>query len=281
MSGGARLVRVEDPDDPAIADYRDIRERDLVGRAGRFVAEGEVVLALLAARRPDLVRSVLVVEKRLPRIAEALARLPASVPAYVAGQAVADAIAGFHLNRGILAMADKPAPVDLSAALGAVEGPAAVPVLVGLSNHDNVGGVFRCAAAFGAPVAVLDRGTCDPFYRKAVRVSVGGTILVPHARMEAAEALPVLASRGFVPLALTPRADAAPLFGAPLPERAAFLLGAEGPGLPEALLAAARPVRIPMAGGFDSLNVAVTAGIALAAFAARHGVRTASAPAPA
>mgnify|MGYP005853564831 CR=1 FL=1 len=262
---GGRLVRIEDPADPRASAYLSIRERDLARRDGRFVVEGEVVLRLVAERSPGLVRSVLVAEPRLPRIAPILPRLPAAVPVLVAGQAVADSIAGFHLNRGILAIADRPAAESLETLLAVAPAHATVPVLVGLSNHDNVGGVFRNAAAFGAPFCVLDGESCDPFYRKAVRVSVGGSVVVPHVRVgDLDAALDVLVAAGFSLVALTPRPDAPPVSEVPAGRRVALLLAAEGSGLPDRIIARATPARIPMAAGFDSLNVAVAAGIALA-----------------
>lgn len=275
-AGGAaedpRVARVADPADPRVADFLDVRERDLVGRRGRFVAEGEVVLRLLAERAPHLVRAVLVVDRRLPRIRPLLPRLPADTPVLVAGQPVADALTGLHLNRGILAIADKPQPPPLDRLLTAAPARATVPVLAGLANHDNVGGVLRNAAAFGAPFAIADRETADPFYRKAVRVSVGGSVLVPVARTaDLPGALDALEAAGFALLALTPRETAADIGGLVPPPRAAVLLGTEGPGLPEALLARATPVRIPMAEGFDSLNVAVASGIVLSALFAARG----------
>lgn len=256
-------IRIDDPEDPRVAAYRDIRERDLVGREGRFVAEGEVVLRMLAASRRHAAESVLVDEKRLEKLAPILATFGADVPVYAAGQAVIDAIAGFHLHRGILAIGRR-APDPGARALLQDLGPRAlVLVLFGLSNHDNMGGVFRNAAAFGADAVLLDPSCCDPLYRKAIRVSVGHALTVPFARLgPEEEPLGVIADAGLEPLALTP-AGAVPLAGLRPPPRAALLLGTEGPGLPADVIARARPVAIPMAPGVDSLNVAVTAGIVL------------------
>jgi tRNA G18 (ribose-2'-O)-methylase SpoU len=260
-------VPVNDPDDPRVASYRDIRERDLVGRGGRFVAEGEVVLAVLLTRSRHAAESCLVSEKRLPAIAPMLAGLADDTPVYVASQAVIDAVTGFHIHRGVLALgrrADAPEPAALLRSLPAS---ALVVVLVGLTNHDNVGGVFRNAAAFGADAVLLDSGTCDPLYRKAIRVSVGGTLMVPFARAESAsDILDLLARKGFEAVALSP-AGAEPLAAAERRARTALILGTEGRGLPPEILARVRSVCIPMAGDFDSLNVATASGIALHHFA--------------
>ena len=174
-----------------------------------------------------------------------------------------DRIAGFPLHRGILAVGEKtdvPSAADLLDACGPV---ARIVMLFGIGNHDNMGGIFRNAAAFGADAVILDPGCCDPLYRKAIRVSVGATLLVPTAKLAAGEdPLALLDRFGFEAVALSP-AGAETLAALTPPRRAALLFGSEGPGLPPALLARARSVRIPMAGGFDSLNVATTSGIVL------------------
>ena len=149
-------------------------------------------------------------------------------------------------------------------ALLAGVGPRAlVVVLFGVANHDNVGGVFRNAAAFGADAVLLDGACCDPLYRKAIRVSVGASLIVPFARLgEGDNALALLAAHGFAPVAFSP-AGREPLGAIARPDRVAVLFGSEGHGLPEEVLSRCRSVRIPMAAGFDSLNVATASGIVL------------------
>jgi len=254
-------LAIDDPDDPRIADYRAVRERDLAGRAGKFVIEGEVPLRLAAARGRFALASALLSDKRAA-LAEAI---PEGVPVYVAAQPVLEAIAGFPIHRGVLAIGVRGEALDAAALLAGLPARALVVALIGLTNHDNVGGIFRNAAAFGAHAVLLDAQTCDPLYRKAIRVSAGGALIVPFARVGGPlETLAVLEAAGFTPLALSPRgADTFATLARP--DRAALVLGTEGPGLPDAVLARARTLRIPMAGDFDSLNVAVTSGIALAA----------------
>ena len=126
-----------------------------------------------------------------------------------------------------------------------------------------MGGVFRNAAAFGADAVILDSQCCDPLYRKAIRVSVGATLTVPFARLDADEdALGLIARHGIEPIALSPKGTL-PLADLASPDRVAVLLGSEGDGLPPEVLARARSVRIPMAKGVDSLNVATASGIVL------------------
>lgn len=258
------IIPIDDPEDPRTADYRDVRERDLVGRRGLFVAEGEVVLRALAGAasrfRPV---SALIAAERAARLAPLLESLPEETPIYAAAQPVMDAIAGFHIHRGVLALGERVAPPSAEALLAAAPADAVVAVMCGVGNHDNVGGVFRNAAAFGAHAALLDARCCDPLYRKAIRVSVGAVLRTPFARFGAAPDLPDLLDRhGFAAVALSP-SGAQPLHRYRPAGRTALILGSEGPGLPPEVLARCVTVRIPMADGFDSLNVAATSAIAL------------------
>ncbi|HEX5378870.1 MAG TPA: RNA methyltransferase [Phenylobacterium sp.] len=262
-------LAIDDPDDPRIAAYRDVRERDLVGREGLFVAEGEVVLRVMA--RSPLVEpvSVLLAEKRVAALVNVTDALPASTPVYAAGQAVMDQIVGFPIHRGILALGRRREAPGAAELLGRLPARACVLVLCGVANHDNMGGLFRNAAAFGVDAVLLDADCCDPLYRKAIRVSVGASLLVPFARIRREEdVVGLLQAAGFETLALSPRGQVS-LKDVERPARVAVLLGAEGPGLPDAVMARCKTVSIPMAAGFDSLNVAVTAGIVLHALNSR------------
>ncbi len=257
------LIPIDDPEDPRVAPYRHVRERDLVGRRGGFIAEGEVVLAT-AVRAPQCrLTSLLLDARRAPGLKPIIAALPDQTPVYVASQAVLDAIAGFHLHRGVLGLGRRtptPPAAELLAGLGER---ARVLVLIGIANHDNMGGLFRNAAAFGCDAALLSPDCCDPLYRKSIRVSVGAALTVPFAWLGADED-PIALARAhrLESLALSP-SGAERLSEVAPPARAAVFLGAEGPGLPQALLRSARAVSIPMQGPLDSLNVAVAAGIVL------------------
>lgn len=269
------VIRIETPSDPRVAAYVSIRERDLTnGHGGRFIVEGKVTLDTLLRRGRFVVESLFLCETRLAPLADTLSAVPETVPIYVAAQGVMDAVAGFSIHRGVLACGWK--GPDLSATdILSREGPSTALILSELSNHDNVGAAFRNAAAFGADAVLLDEASCDPLYRKAIRVSAGSALWLPFAHggtggtlIEAAE------KTGHEVWALTPRTDAAPLLAVEVPKRVALLLGAEGPGLPAGLIARARPVRIPMTEGFDSVNVATAAAIALAhIFAVREKPR--------
>lgn len=256
-------IAVTDPDDPRIEAYRAVRERDLVGRQHRFVAEGEVVLKVLLKQQRFRIESLLLAEGRLESLGDALALLSPEVPIYTANRSVMDAIVGFPIHRGILAIAHRAPMPPVEELLSQMPEQALVVGLIGLANHDNVGGIFRNAAAFGAQAILLDQETCDPLYRKAIRVSVGGALVVPFTRAETADAMvQALQAASFDVIALSP-AGREVLSEVVPSRRTALLLGAEGPGLPPDLLTRTRTVSIPMSGGFDSLNVATTSGIAL------------------
>ncbi|WP_438850686.1 TrmH family RNA methyltransferase [Brevundimonas nasdae] len=255
---------VSDPQDPRIAAFRDIRERDLTGREGLFIAEGEVVVRVLAFDasqcRP---RALLLAEKRVAALADVIAALPDDAPVYVAAQDVLDQIAGFHLHRGILALGEKPPVLSLDAMLGEVRAQDVFVVASGIGNHDNMGGLFRNAAAFGARAVLLDGGCCDPFYRKSIRVSVGAVLRTPFVVMDRAQTITeALQVAGVDVLALTPSATQT-LADYQRKGPAAVVLGSEGPGLPRSVIESCTALGIPMAGGFDSLNVAATSAVAL------------------
>lgn len=259
-----RIISIAAPDDPRIAAYRDIRERDLTGREGLFIAEGEVVLRNLVSSaslcRP---RSMLLAEKRLAALAPIIAAAPADMPVYSASQAVLDSVAGFPLHRGILALGEKPEPEEASIVLDRLGDDAVVVAAEGIGNHDNIGGLFRNAAAFGAGAVLLDDRCGDPFYRKSIRVSVGAVLRMPSPRpLPLEELVETLKAARFEVIALTPSATE-PLAALRPGGRRALLLGSEGPGLPQGVIDRCRAVGIAMAGDFDSLNVAATSAIAL------------------
>jgi tRNA G18 (ribose-2'-O)-methylase SpoU len=266
-----RFEPIDSPLDPRIEPYRDIRERDLVGRQGLFVAEGEVVLRHLVGSSRFRPVSVLIDSKRLEKLAPMLAQLPDEVPVFHAPQELLSAIAGFHLHRGILGLGRRDDTISAEHLLADLGPGALVLVLYGIANHDNMGSIFRNAAAFGADAVFLDAHCCDPLYRKALRVSVGAALTVPFARLDRdQDALALLARHGIEAIALTPAGETR-LTDLRRTERMAVLLGPEGPGLPDDVIARARGVGIPMARGFDSLNVATTSGIVLHHLTAQGG----------
>ncbi|WP_101831226.1 TrmH family RNA methyltransferase [Frankia canadensis] len=258
-------MSIEDPADPRVDDYVALTDVALRRRRepadGLFIAEGERVIdrALRAGYRP---RSVLVSPARLTAVPP---DLPAGVPIYVAGPEVLAAITGFEVHRGALASMCRRPPLPAADLLAAAR---RLLVCEDIVSHTNLGAIFRSAAGLGMDAVLLSPRCADPLYRRCVRVSMGEVFAVPYARLDPwPDALRQLRDAGFGLLALTPAADAEDLgtFAAHVGglARVALLLGSEGPGLSAVAQAAASArVRIPMAHGVDSLNVAATAAIA-------------------
>ena len=265
--GVAEVVPVDDPADGRLADYVGLTDPDLRrrreqpgrGDGGFFIAEGLVVIRHLL-RSPYRVRSLLLTPRRLGVLAGDLEGVGA--PVYVGTQEVVDAVSGFHLHRGALASAHRRPLPD---AAGLAAGARRVVVTEGVGDHENLGALFRNAAAFGAGAVVLDPASADPLYRRAIRVSMGHVLRVPFARARRwPGVLADLRGLGFEVIALTPGPDAEDLATVAPRARQALVVGAEGGGLSAAAVAAAdRRVRIPMAPGVDSLNVATAAAVAL------------------
>jgi len=273
MSARSTIV-VTDSDDPAVADYRSLRgagsrrrEVDL----GHVVVEGRLALER-ALDGPLRLRSVLVTPSRHASLADLLQSLPEEVQLFVADRDVLQEITGFDVHRGVLASAHRPRPLDPAELL---RGCRRVAVLEGLTDLENLGATFRVAAALGLDAVLLDDRCADPLYRRCVRVSLGWSTVIPHARLgPLPHGLGSLTEAGMRTVALTPGAFAVAVDDAAarglLDDPVALLVGAEGPGLEADTIAAAdHAVAIPMGDGVDSLNAA-TALAVVAAFAAAN-----------
>ena len=265
---------VTDRDDPRLTDYvglTDVALRTRVEPAnGLYIAESSTVLgrALRAGHRP---RSVLLAPRWLPDLEAMLADVPGDDPVtvYVADEPVLEAITGFHVHRGALAAMHRPAlptVADVLASARGGSGARRVAVLEDLVDHTNVGAAFRSAAALGVDAVLVTPRCADPLYRRSVRVSMGTVFQVPWTRIDPwPGGIAVLREAGFVTASLALSDDAVSLddLVADPPGRLALVLGAEGHGLKAATVAAGDlTVRIPMAGGVDSLNVAAAAAVA-------------------
>ena len=255
-----RLAEIDDAADPRVADFRDLTDADVrPDRRGIVIAEGTNVVARLAAA-PYRMRAVLGVPDRIEALRPVLAGH--DVPVYAVDKWLLSDIAGFRVTRGVLASADRGAPRDPAPLLRDAR---RVAVLEALNDLENLGALFRNAAAFGLDGVLLDPRCADPLYRRSVRVSMGHVLQVPFAVLPGAWPASLELLREFTLLAMTPDRTATPLRDIRTPDRWAVLLGAEGPGLSAAALAAADSrVRIPMADGVDSLNVATAAAVAFA-----------------
>lgn len=261
----ATVIDISDPDDPRVDDFRDLnsvdRRPDLPTGKGLVIAEGVLVAQRMLASR-FTAYAFLGTDRRLTELGDDLTATAA--PFYRASAEVMAEVVGFHLNRGVLAAARRPAELTPAEVL---LGARTVAVLEGVNDHENLGSIFRNAAGLGVDAVVFGAGCADPLYRRAVRVSMGHALLVPFARAARWPAeLTTLRDNGFRLLAMTPHLEAAVLSEAVTRSaggKVAVLVGAEGPGLSETVLRSCdERVRIPMARGTDSLNVATAAALA-------------------
>ena len=266
------VERIHRATDPRVAGYRDVRDGELLRSRGMFMAEGRLVVKRIAEDGRFCVQSLLVNDAALHDLFDAVAAAAPHVPIYVCGAEEMRAISGYDVHRGCLALVERPPATAVDDLLAAAS---TVVVLEAVTNADNVGGVFRNAAAFGAGGVLLSPTCCDPLYRKAIRTSMGAALRVPFARAEQwPDALALVRAAGFTIVALTPREPSEELdafaarrrdsradVGA---DRIAIVAGTEGAGLTSAVEAAAdHRVRIPISAEVDSLNLAVAVGIAL------------------
>ena len=257
------IIQISEADDLRLEPYRFVRERDVAGRGERFIAEGKVVLNCLAKSRDFQAESLLILDSRLAGLSNLLASLPPQLPVYVAGQEILDRVAGFHVHRGILASGIRTRRRTMTDIVFDCPDNPLLVVLSGISNHDNIGGIFRNAAAFGADGVILDNHCCNPLYRKALRVSVGGVLTVPWATGRSADAIAAdLSAAGFSLFALSP-SGANDIRSIPISGKRAIFLGSEGHGLAPSIMNSLETFRIPMKGNFDSLNVSTASGIVL------------------
>ncbi|HEU5484344.1 MAG TPA: RNA methyltransferase [Microlunatus sp.] len=262
------LQRVEEPDDPRLADYVRLREtslrRSLEAEHGLFIAEGEKVIrrAVEAGYRP---RSFLLAERWIAGLTDVLDRWP-GVPVYLVTEAVAERVTGFHVHRGALASLHREVRHTVEHLL---THSARLVVLEDVVDHTNIGAVLRNAAALGWDGALLAPRAADPLYRRAIKVSMGAVFSPPWARLTDWRGAPeLLRSAGFGTVALTLADDAVDLAAvarrqAETTSKIAIMLGTEGAGLsPRWTAEAAVRAVIPMSGGVDSLNVAAASAIA-------------------
>jgi tRNA G18 (ribose-2'-O)-methylase SpoU len=261
------VVRIDSPRDPRLEAFRCIGDAVELARRGVIIVEGRLVVERLMTEAKIAIEAVLVTEAAQLAMAPVLAPVPETVEVFVVPQAWMQSLTGFNLHRGCVAVATRPSRRSLDELLE--RGTKRILVLEGVGNPDNVGGLFRTARAFAVDAIVLGPGCGDPFYRKAIRVSCGATLVVPFAHdPDWPRALAEIRRKTIELVALAPAphlpsieqvATTRPA-GRPL----AVMVGAEGSGLSDAALARADVVaRIPIDPRSDSLNVTVAAAIAL------------------
>ncbi len=258
-------IHIDRPDDARVAAFADIRERELATRDGLFVGETLIVLEAML-QRTAAIRAVIASPRMLDRTVELLAAHGCGAPLYTAEDSTLEALTGIDLHRGVLAVAERTAfePVSIDAYAPACP-PRTVLVCEDITNIDNIGQLFRIAAAFAADAVLLSPTCHDPLYRKSLRVSTGNALKVPAIRAAEWPAdLARFCARFQLTLVSTAIQSSVPLRSIAQPDRVAVVVGHESKGVSSETRAISRHiVRIPMADGVDSLNVAVSAAIAL------------------
>ena len=259
------VIPVVDLSDPRVAPFRAMSDAVLMRERGLFVAEGRLTVERIVADGRHQVNALLLNQSSFEALRSALASLPIETPVFTCENRAFQQLTGVDMHRGCLALVQRPQPQTVEQALDQVN---LVVVLEAVTNADNVGSVFRTAAAFGAGAVLLSPTCCDPLYRKAIRTSMAAALRVTFARVEPWPAgLALLRAEGFTIVALSPREPSMLLdtfVEAPLPPRVALLVGTEGAGLSAAAEHEADVrVRIPIRPQVDSLNLGVATGIAL------------------
>lgn len=258
------MIVIDDPDDPRVAPFR-LNERGLTSRAqrrddggdGLFMAEGDLVVerALEAGCVPVM---VLVDAKNPPAIVERLAEV---VPIYSGGERLRAAITKLGMPYSVVALFQRPPRATVAELVTTAK---RLVIVEAVDNPVNIGSIARNALALGWDGLLLDSTSADPLARRALRVSMGHSLHLPHARANGlAAAIHSLTTAGVVVCALTPAPDALPLDRVPPRQRMAVIVGSERGGLtPDTMAAATHLVSIPMLDGVDSLNVAAATAIA-------------------
>ena len=250
-------------DDHHLAPYRHVGEPEWLESRRLFVAESRLVVERLIAERRYELESIAVTPSAFEALAAQLQAVACDV--LICERHLLEEITGFKFHRGCIALAHRPASIGPEMLFGTRR----IVALEGVGNPDNVGGIFRTAAAFGVDGIVLDGGCADPFYRKAIRTSMAATLQLPWTRVDGwVETLTRFRAEGFTLIGLTPSSTGTDIreYSSQLDrhERIVLLLGAEGAGLSQASCDAAHVrVKIPIRSTVDSLNVVVAAGIAL------------------
>lgn len=267
------MERIDDAADARLSDYRELRDaaaRRRIEGDEFFIAEGPTSVERLLTS-PHRVRSVLVSERRYPRMASLLEATRA--PVYVVDSRLLRDVVGFDLHRGAIASADRHPHPSLDEVVATSS---RIAVLEGLNDPENLGAVARSARAFGVDALVLDPTCIDPYTRRTVRVSMGEILFLPSCRIASGDWPAIVFDRlhgaGFETWAMTPTVDSDDIWHLTVPDRTAVVLGSEGPGLTGSTLrAATRRVRLPIHADVDSLNVGAAAAVTFAVLARPHG----------
>ena len=216
-------IRIETADDPRVADFGDVPDPVLVRQRGLFVAEGRFVVRRLLSNPRYVLRALLVTDTAFGALSDELSAAHRHTPVYVTSRSVIRQIGGYDFHQGCLGLAERPQPVDVRELLSSVPLMKPTLILEQVGNPDNIGAIFRNAAALGAAAVLLSPGCVDPLHRKAIRTSIGATLHVPYVVVhDWPGGLAQARERGYHLVALTPDATATRLTGMCCRRRAAW-----------------------------------------------------------
>lgn len=260
------IINITDIQDPRVLAYVGLTEAQLRNRLhpdeGLFIAESPKVIsvALDAGYQPV---SMLTEERHIIGDArEIIRRIGDDVPVYTGTRELLAQLTGYTLTRGVLCAMRRPQPPSLDDVLKDAR---RIVIMDGVVDSTNIGSMFRSAAALGIDAALVTNTSCDPFNRRAIRVSMGSVFLIPWTTIPSDSITETMHNYGFQTIAMALRKDSIAIDDAKLKqqERLALIMGNEGDGLPqETIDCADYIVRIPMFHNVDSLNVAAASAIA-------------------
>jgi len=271
----ANIIEITNFNAPELDVYARMTENQLINRhepeKGMFIAESPKVIEV-ALNSGCVPVSLLLEKKHIEGEAREIIKRCGDIPVYTADFDVLTQLTGFKLTRGALCAMRRPTPKSVGAVL---DGARRVAVLESVMNPTNIGAIFRSAAALNMDAVLLTPDCSNPLYRRSIRVSMGTVFQIPWTFIESDThselsdcshaALNVLKSHGFKTVAMALRNDSVSIDEPKLrsEEMLAVILGSEGYGLkPETIDACDYTVKIPMAHGVDSLNVAAASAVA-------------------
>lgn len=257
------IIKISSLTQPGVSVFGTLTESQLRNRLepglGLFIAESPKVIrvALSQGYQPT---ALLCEEKHIRGDAADIIDQCPDMPVYTGSRELLSRLTGYTLTRGVLCAFRRPSEQSVESVCRDAR---RIVVIDGVVDTTNIGAIFRSCAALGIDGIVLTRSSCDPLNRRAVRVSMGSVFLVPWAWLDGPAS--ILRQWGFRTAAMALTSNSVPLDHPPLmaEPRLAIIMGTEGDGLPQqAISDADYVVRIPMAHGVDSLNVAAAAAVA-------------------
>jgi len=255
---------IDSLDLPEVAPYRTMRRQVEHRQQGIFVAESVKVIQRLLDSRFEVV-SLLLPEKWLAHFEPLLAKRSEDIRVFVLEKQQLETLTGFTFYQGVLAVGRIPPAPTVDQLLQQSSSPCLFAAVEGLSNAENLGGLVRSCAAFGAQGLLVDRTSASPYLRRAIRSSMGTIFRLPVVEnLDLPEVMPQLRGHQVVCVAAHPRAQGGILGETPLPQNCCLVFGSEGHGISDRLLAACdQSLAIPMESGVDSLNVGNAAAVFL------------------